>query len=129
MTHEYKELLGGQQIKSFLGQRPFTAFFRKVNKNTPNAPRFARCDFKPRQKWHDLKGKLHKLQGKGQRTNPNECLVAFDRNKRDYITIPVRNLKYIKQGKYRYLVESDVFSKKDKGLIPMFRVLTLTRMP
>lgn len=124
-----QELLGAKPLKSFLGQKPFTAFFRKVNKETPNAPRFARCDFKPRKRWRDMKGKLHKLKGMGQRSNPNECLVAFDKTKKDYITIPVRNLKYIKQGKYRYLVEADVFTKKDKNMLPLFRTLTLTRMP
>ena len=124
-----QELLGAMPLKSFLGHKPFTAFFRKVNKETPNAPRFARCDFKPRKGWHDLKGKFHKLKGKGQRSNPNEYLATFDRNKRDYITIPVKNLKFIKQGKYRYLVETDVFTKKDKNILPLFQTLTLTRMP
>tara|TARA_Y100000310_G_C20389699_1_gene672156 strand:- start:224 stop:604 length:381 start_codon:yes stop_codon:yes gene_type:complete len=124
-----QELLGARALKSFLGQKPFTAFFRKVNKDTPNAPRFARCDFKPRKRWHDMRGKLHRLKGVGQRSDTNEYLVTFDRTKKNYITIPVKNLKYVKQGKYRYLVEVDVFTKKDKNTLPLFRTLTLTRMP
>ena len=119
-----QELLGAMPLKSFLKEKPFKVFFRKFEFNEG---RHANCDLKQRKRWCDLKGKWHRLKGTGQKSNPNTHLVTFDRRKRNYITIPIRNLKFIKQGSKRYLVETNV--NPSKKALPLFDTVTLTPMP
>ena len=82
-----------------------------------------RCDFKPRKRWYGADKRIYKNKGKGQKSDSNQFLNPFDRFKKNYRTIDITNLKYIKQGNKRYLVES--IKKPDE----LFVIVHLTQMP
>ena len=110
-----QELAGAIPLKGFLGRKPFYAYFRK----SKDKQRDGIFDVKPRTMYRDSYGKIHRLQGGEQTTNPNEFLNVFDRRARGYRNIPVRKLRYLKLGSKRYTVEH---IKKDSELFPIIAV-------
>ena len=114
-----KELAGGLPLKSFVGKKPFYAYFRK----SQDRQRDGIFDVKPRTMYRDSYGKIHRLKGGEQTTNPNEFLNVFDRRARGYRNIPVRTLKYLKlSGGRRYTVEN---IKKNE----LFPIIAVTLQP
>ena len=61
--------------------------------------RVGKFDKVARSKFKTTEGTYTKLKGKGQTTNPEQYLCAFDLNKKSYRNINYRTMKWISIGK------------------------------
>ena len=103
-------------VPKMIGHRPFVVQFVKKNGEI----RSGKFDLKPRKRWKTIDGSWKKLNGNGRKSNPDQYLLAFDLDKKDWRLINYSTMKYLKVGRRKYEVQ--VFENEDYRIFGMRRI-------
>ena len=94
-------------VPNIIGHKPFVVSFTKKDGTT----RMGKFDLKPRRRWKAIDGSWKKLNGNGRKSDPDQYLLAFDLDKKDWRLINYNTMKYLKVGRKKF--EIQVFENND----------------
>ena len=100
-------------VPNILGHKPFVVSFTKKDGTT----RMGKFDLKPRRRWKAIDGSWKKLNGNGRKSDPDQYLLAFDLDKKDWRLINYNTMKYLKVGRKKF--EIQVFENNDYRIFGM----------
>ena len=100
-------------VPNIIGHKPFVVSFTKKDGTT----RMGKFDLKPRRRWKAIDGSWKKLNGNGRKSDPDQYLLAFDLDKKDWRLINYNTMKYLKVGRKKF--EIQVFENNDYSIFGM----------
>ena len=100
-------------VPNIIGHKPFVVSFSKKDGTT----RMGKFDLKPRRRWKAIDGSWKKLNGNGRKSDPDQYLLAFDLEKKDWRLINYNTMKYLKVGRKKF--EIQVFENNDYRIFGM----------
>ena len=100
-------------VPNIIGHKPFVVSFTKKDGTT----RMGKYDLKPRRRWKAIDGSWKKLNGNGRKSDPDQYLLAFDLDKKDWRLINYNTMKYLKVGRKKF--EIQVFENNDYRIFGM----------
>ena len=100
-------------VPNIIGHKPFVVSFTKKDGTT----RMGKFDLKPRRRWKAIDGSWKKLNGNGRKSDPDQYLLAFDLEKKDWRLINYNTMKYLKVGRKKF--EIQVFENNDYRIFGM----------
>ena len=100
-------------VPNIIGHKPFVVSFTKKDGTT----RMGKFDLKPRRRWKAIDGSWKKLNGNGRKSDPDQYLLAFDLDKKDWRLINYNTMKYLKVGRKKF--EIQVFENNDYRIFGM----------
>ena len=100
-------------VPNIIGHKPFVVSFTKKDGTT----RMGKFDLKPRRRWKAIDGSWKKLNGNGRKSDPDQYLLAFDLDKKDWRLINYNTMKYLKVGRKKF--EIQVFENNNYRIFGM----------
>ena len=100
-------------VPNIIGHKPFVVSFTKKDGTT----RMGKFDLKPRRRWKAIDGSWKKLNGNGRKSDPDQYLLAFDLEKKDWRLINYNTMKYLKVGRKKF--EIQVFENNNYRIFGM----------